>query len=112
MAGTAVLYAALASIALIAPEPTSLGAWIIVAIAVGSIALPLAFRRLPGFRIACVTVAVLVVPVGIVGFFIYWPAALPLTLASTPLPNRCPITALLVATLLLATPWMTSPLWL
>jgi hypothetical protein len=116
MAGLAAFYAGLASIALVVPFWTIVGVWIMCAVVVGFIALPLAFHRLNGFRTACVAVAVLLVPLGIVGaiagMFVYWPAALPLALAATPLPDRFPATTILMTTLLLAIPWMTSPLWL
>jgi hypothetical protein len=112
MAGLAVLYASLVSIPFVVSYPEG---WLMYTGVVVFIALPLAFDRLLGFRIACVVVAVLVLPLGyvgaMVGMFFFWPAALPLILAATPLPDRYPIPALVVTGLLLATPWVTSPLW-
>jgi hypothetical protein len=113
LVGLAVLYAALVSVGLMAafPELQMMGGLAVVAV----IALPLAFGGLLGFRIACLAVVALLVPLGVIlailGMFVYVPAALPLTLAATPLPGRHPVAVLELLAVLLAMPWAYA-LWL
>ncbi|ROP30303.1 hypothetical protein [Couchioplanes caeruleus] len=114
MAGLAVLYAVVISAWLTRPyRDLGLDLFFFIVLVLSVIALPLAFRGVRGFRIACLTVATFLLPFGLVlaigGMFAYWPAAVPLALAATSVPGRHFLPSLMVAgSLLVAAPWAYS----
>ncbi len=109
MAGLAVLYALPVSVWLAAPY-RDLAFFAVLLFVTTVIALPMAFTSVVRFRIACLTVAAVLLPLGFIGvmagMFVYWPAVVPLALAAVPLTGRYRLASLaVVAFLLLGTPW-------